>query len=323
MKKKLSNFWTTHFLGLAMLLSSAFFVQDVAAASCSSATYFGSGTSYKTGESSTYQSCSHTPSGIRLKIYEVGLCKQPPTPADKSSCSTLFTSPDGTTVDISKNGQIPLSDAVTLDEGSYGHVYLIISSTFSSKAQIEFNHSKTAIDNTVGTVCFTNGNTFDEVTEKYDNISCTSGTPNPLFSEETLKVLEDTTLGATDAFNAMLDYTPPGVGAATFNLYLLDSNKDLSTRSVLDGSNNLVAMSTVDRPFIFGHQILNSSVKIDPDGTNGINVGISVTDGVEIGFVADGGIQNSGYANCPSNLNGKGCIADLILSGFKFNITTY
>jgi len=139
-----------------------------------------------------------------------------------------------------------------------------------------------------------------------------------------LKVFENTTAGATNAFNAQLNYVAPGTNSR-FNLFLLDSNRSLSTRTVLDDDGDLVPMNTVDRPYIFGHQILSNSVSIDPLSTRGLDVGISITDALEVGFVQDGGNYGKDSSGNPltcNDPNNVGCIADSILSGFQFKITT-
>ena len=293
------------------------------AASCTASTTWNSGTAFDPNEGNFYQTCTATPIAMKLKVFEIGLCKTAPTPADTSTCSTLFKNAAGKEVEINKAGEVPLDQNATMDSGVYGHVYLIISSTFSTKVQMEFSAARKAIDGTAGTVCFTNGNTFDEVTEKYDVISC-AGAGAPAFSTETLKVFENTTAGATNAFNAQLNYVAPGTNSR-FNLFLLDSNRSLSTRTVLDGNGDLVPMNTVDRPYIFGHQILSNSVSIDPLSTRGLDVGISITDALEVGFVQDGGNYGKDSSGNPltcNDPNNVGCIADSILSGFQFKITT-
>ena len=319
----MKNLLTSSLTFFAILIFLNFLPNQSSAASCTSATVWNSGTEFDPNEGNFFQTCTATPISMKLKLFEIGLCKEAPTPADKSTCSTLFKNAAGKEVEINKAGEVPLDPNATMDSGAYEHVYLIISSTFNVKFQMEFNSARTAMDGTTGAICFTNGDTFDEVTEKYDNISC-AASGNPAYSSETLKVFENTTAGATNAFNAQLNYIAPGTNTK-FNLYQLDSNQSLSTRSVLDGGGDLVDMKTVDRPYIFGHQVLSNTVSIDPISTRGLDVGISLTDGLEIGFFVDGGAYgkdsngNPLTCNDPSNI---GCITSSILSGFQFNITT-
>ena len=88
--------------------------------------------------------CYHTPESMELKIYEFGICTGAVSPSTKpDKCSTLFKDSSGKTVNLAVGDSLPLSDGVTLDEGTYTHGYLLVGNVFKTKAIIEFTTDRT------------------------------------------------------------------------------------------------------------------------------------------------------------------------------------
>ena len=82
--------------------------------------------------------CKVTPSQLTFKIYEVGICTADATPADKSSCTAVFTNTTGLDINLTAGGNIPLNPEVSLTEGQYNYGYMLVGTTQKIKISQTF-----------------------------------------------------------------------------------------------------------------------------------------------------------------------------------------
>jgi hypothetical protein len=300
----------------ATVVVSVLTVSTSAADECKSTTTFSSSELYQEIAGYDYKTCSVTPNGVKIKLFAIGLCKSAPTVADQSACTNVFVSESGTEVELTTSTSITLQDDISLDEGVYTNAYILLATTFGTKATMVFSTPREASDGTLGKVCYSNG-PYDETSGVYDNVSCGS-TGQAIYSWETLKVFPENKSGIR-TYNALESFAFPGSSNLN-NLYQLDSSRALSTVTVHDGT-DFVNMATVDRPYIMVDQAFAAPVSILPTSTS-LDLAISVTNAAEFGFTSDTAEPSDGYV-CPDNngINGDGCVADVVFSGLQLIVT--
>lgn len=234
--------------------------------------------------------CTITPDSMKVKIYEFGLCTGASSPSDKSACTTLFSSPTGTEIDLAVGLSASLADDVTLAEGSYANAYLVLSNVTSLKASHTFSSSRSDLDGNSGNICYTNGRSWDD---NPNTIITCAATDAAVHSVETI--------GFGDIDNNLHIATVPdyrvsvaGTSVVT-DLYMIDSSGTLSTAFADDFA-------------IYGDQTLTTPVSITPT-TSGLDLGISITNGIALGFDGTCGDPN-------------GCPTDALFMGLKFLVSS-
>jgi len=241
--------------------------------------------------------CTITPDSMKVKIYEFGLCTGASSPSDKSACTTLFSSPTGTEIDLAVGLSASLTDDVSLAEGSYSNAYLVLSNVTSLKASHTFSSSRTDLDGNSGNICYTNGRSWDNNPNTI--ITCAA-------SDAAVHSVE--TIGFGDVENNVHDDTvddyPVSVGGTSVvtDLYMIDSSGTLSTAFADDFA-------------IYGDQTLTTPVSITPT-TSGLDLGISITNGIALGFDDPNAIGST----CADGTNG--CPSDALFMGLKFLVTS-
>ena len=234
--------------------------------------------------------CTITPDSMKVKIYEFGLCTGASSPSDKSACTTLFSSPTGTEIDLAVGLSASLADDVTLAEGSYANAYLVLSNVTSLKASHTFSSSRSDLDGNSGNICYTNGRSWDD---NPNTIITCAATDAAVHSVETI--------GFGDIDNNLHIATVPdyrvsvaGTSVVT-DLYMIDSSGTLSTAFADDFA-------------IYGDQTPTTPVSITPT-TSGLDLGISITNGIALGFDGTCGDPN-------------GCPTDALFMGLKFLVSS-
>lgn len=281
-----------NFLGLSIFCSLIWINFLNAGTECTATSTYADHTGVDSAQASEGEDgyCSFTPDSLKLRVFEFGLCTGANSPTNKANCETMFKNSSGTVIDLAVGSTADIVKDITLTEGTYTNAYLVLSTETSMKAAIEFSASRTDSGGGSGTFCFTNG---DSVDDGDDIITC-SNTNSAQHSIETIKFYD---LGG-NYVNSVDDYTVTVAGSQTItDLYMIDSSGNLST-----GWNDDFA--------IYGDQTLNSPVTISAT-TSGLDIAISVTNGVAFGFYAP-------VAPCPSL---AGCPGDALFAGLKFNIT--
>jgi len=242
--------------------------------------------------------CTITPDSMKVKIYEFGLCTGASSPSDKSACTTLFSSPTGTEIDLAVGLSASLTDDVSLAEGSYSNGYLVLSNVTSLKASQTFSSPRTDLDGNSGTICYTNGRSWDD--PNTDSIMTCAASDAAVHSVETIA------FGDVDNNlynNTVPTYTVSVAGTSVVtDLYMIDSSGTLSTAFSDDFA-------------IYGDQTLTTPVSITPT-TSGLDVGISITNGIALGFDD----PNAGGSTCADATNG--CPSDALFMGLKFLVTS-
>ena len=242
--------------------------------------------------------CYHTPQTMEVKIYEFGLCTGAATPLSRSSnCSTLFSAADGKVVNLSVGSSLPLSDGITLDEGTYTHGYLLVSNLFKIKSVIEFSTDR--VDDTGGTgkFCYTNGDSVNDDPAPKSVISCGVDASAAQVSSERSSV------GYTTAGG---DYTSKQVGYG-----LVMGGETILTDLYMTTADGVEAENADQEAAFFAIQTLVDEVIITPNTTE-LDIAFSITDGVVLGFGIDFG---SGIESAQTGPN------DAMFEGLKFKIT--
>ena len=210
--------------------------------------------------------CYHTPESLELVVYEFGVCTGAVSPATRpDKCSTLFKNSSGTTVNLAVGDTLPLSDSVTLDEGTYTHGYLLVGNVFKTKAIIEFTTDRTDDRGGVGKICYTDGRSVDN---NVPVMSCGTDASAVLPAPETSSV--GYTSGGTYVSRALGYSLVMGGETVVTDLYMA------TTAGVeASGPNEEAAF--------FGSQAFGTPVTISPN-TASINISFGITDGVTLGF---------------------------------------
>lgn len=231
--------------------------------------------------------CYHTPESLELKIYEFGICTEAVSPETKpDKCSTLFKDSNGKTVNLAVGDSLPLSDAVTLDEGTYTHGYLLVGNVFETKAIIEFTTDRTDDRGGVGKICYTDGRSVDN---NVPVMSCGTDASAALPAPETSSVGDNS---GSPYVSKVLGYSLVMAGETVVtDLYM-------ATTAGVEASN------PSEEAAFFANQAFSAPVTINPNTTS-LDISFVITNGVTLGF---------------PNVAGRGP-NDAMFGGLKFKIT--
>lgn len=241
--------------------------------------------------------CRSTPSSLVLKVYEFALCTAEPDPSDTSMCTKLFEKTAGEDFDLSVGVSLSMVENLSIEEGTFTHAYINLSIHTKLKSTLDFSpNTRFDVDGREGKFCFTDGRSIQDT---YSIITC-ANTAAPQYSFESISLADD----STNAYNGtILDY-PAVVGSTTTytDLYMLDSDGAAST-------------SFDDDYALMGVQELNTPAIITP-ATTGLDVGVSVTNGMSFGFM-----QNGDSDGGPTCNQANGCLNDAVFDGLKFLVS--
>ena len=236
--------------------------------------------------------CYHTPESMELKIYEFGICTGAVSPSTKTNkCSTLFKDSSGKTVNLAVGDSLPLSDGVTLDEGTYTHGYLLVGNLFKTKAIIEFTTDRTddgGLDGipSTGRICYTDGRSVDN---NVPVMSCGTDASAVLPAPETSSV----------------GYTSGGTYVSKVLGYsLVMAGETVVTDLYMATTAGVEASNPSEEAAFFGSQAFSAPVTINPNTTS-LDISFVITNGVTLGFP-------SGAGRGPN---------DAVFEGLKFKIT--
>jgi hypothetical protein len=134
--KTLNTFFLIMFA--VCFLSSKSYASTACAATSTAASHQGlaGSANYATNGDDGY--CFHTPTSMKVTVYEFGLCTAASSPTSKTACTTIFNNTSGKTLDLGVGSSLPLSDSVSLTEGTYTHAYVVLSNVTSIKSVIQF-----------------------------------------------------------------------------------------------------------------------------------------------------------------------------------------
>lgn len=239
--------------------------------------------------------CYHTPESMEIIIYEFGLCSGAAIPSSRSTnCSTLFSAVDGQTMNLSVGSTLPLSDGITLNEGTYTHGYLLLSNLFKIKSVIEFSTDRVDDIGGTGKFCYTNGFSVNDSPKSV--LRCGADASAAVASSERSSVGD----GSGDSYTPnMMDYG------------LVMDGETILTDLYMTTAAGVVAQYPEQEAAFFASQRLVDEVIITPD-TTGLDIAFSITDGVVLGFGIDLG---GGLAASQTGPN------DAMFEGLKFKIT--
>lgn len=263
----------------------------VADTSCSSNSWFNTHTAGNAANGNAGY-CFFTPQAMNIRLYEFGLCTSAASPSNRAQCTTLFSNPSGTALELSAGISLPLAAGVSISEGTYTHAFVVLSNVTSLETVIEFSNARTDDRGSTGNYCYTDGrsiNTSDSI------ISCGNDPAAVTASTEVIG------LGGGGYSNTLLNYTVNMRGESVVtDLYAITSAGTLSSNAGDDFA-------------LFGSQILNSPISITPNTSN-IDIGFSITDGVTLGFVNGGPPFNAPAQNTDAPV-------DAVFEGLKFLIS--
>jgi len=208
----------------------------------------------------------------------------PETKPDK--CSTLFKDSSGKTVNLAVGDSLPLSDAVTLDEGTYTHGYLLVGNVFKTKAIIEFTTDRTDDRGGVGKICYTDGRSVDN---NVPVMSCGTDASAALPAPETSSVGDNS---GSPYVSKVLGYS------------LVMAGETVVTDLYMATTAGVEAANQGEEAAFFGSQALSAPVTINPNTTS-VDISFVITNGVTLGFP-------NGAGRGPN---------DAMFGGLKFKIT--
>ena len=215
--------------------------------------------------------CYHTPESLELKIYEFGICTEAVSPETKpDKCSTLFKDSSGKTVNLAVGDSLPLSDGVTLDEGTYTHGYLLVGNLFKTKAIIQFTTDRTDDRGGVGKICYTDGRSVD------DNVpvmSCGTDASAALPAPETSSVGD----------NSGISYVSGILGYS-----LVMGGETIVTDLYMATAAGVEAENENEEEAFFGSQEFSAPITINPNTTS-LDISFGITNGVTLGFPDEAG----------------------------------
>ena len=231
--------------------------------------------------------CYHTPESLELVVYEFGVCTGAVSPATRpDKCSTLFKNSSGTTVNLAVGDTLPLSDSVTLDEGTYTHGYLLVGNVFKTKAIIEFTTDRTDDRGGVGKICYTDGRSVDN---NVPVMSCGTDASAVLPAPETSSV----------------GYTSGGTYVSKVLGYsLVMAGETVVTDLYMATTAGVEASNPSEEAAFFGSQAFSAPVTINPNTTS-LDISFVITNGVTLGFPNEAGRGPN----------------DAMFGGLKFKIT--
>ena len=213
--------------------------------------------------------CFQTPTNMDVTIYEVGICTAHASPNDRTACTLLFDDANGQLVNLSVGSSLDLLEEISITEGTYSHAYILMSNVTAIKTVIQFSTSRTALDNSLGEYCYTNGDSWDDNVNSI--MSCGDSASAAASSVETIGFADE---NDNDIYS-VVPYTVTMAGEQVVsNLYMTDA----------DGTTPSSSESTSKR--ILGSQELGNQVTVTPSTSN-IDVSFAITDGVAIGFPND------------------------------------
>jgi hypothetical protein len=231
--------------------------------------------------------CYHTPESLEVKIYEFGICTEAVSPETKpDKCSTLFKDSSGKTVNLAVGDSLPLSDAVTLDEGTYTHGYLLVGNVFKTKAIIEFTTDRTDDRGGVGKICYTDGRSVDN---NVPVMSCGTDASAALPAPETSSVGDNS---GSPYVSKVLGYS------------LVMAGETVVTDLYMATTAGVEAANQGEEAAFFGSQALSAPVTINPNTTS-VDISFVITNGVTLGFPNEAGRGPN----------------DAMFGGLKFKIT--
>jgi len=231
--------------------------------------------------------CYHTPESLELVVYEFGVCTGAVSPATRpDKCSTLFKNSSGTTVNLAVGDTLPLSDSVTLDEGTYTHGYLLVGNVFKTKAIIEFTTDRTDDRGGVGKICYTDGRSVDN---NVPVMSCGTDASAALPAPETSSVGDNS---GSPYVSKVLGYS------------LVMAGETVVTDLYMATTAGVEAANQGEEAAFFGSQALSAPVTINPNTTS-VDISFVITNGVTLGFP-------NGAGRGPN---------DAMFGGLKFKIT--
>ena len=228
--------------------------------------------------------CLQTPETLSLTFYELGMCTSNVTPSDRSGCTPIFKNTSGKEIDLSQGAIADLVDEVTLTEGTYTHGYLVVDHTVKLSVSMEFSSSRSDDGSGNGKYCFTDGRSINSSPAIF---TCDTS-PDPELTSETM-----TLTGCTSHSSLIPNYTYQAKGVSvTTDLYMINSSGLRST-------------SCADDFAFFAVQPFSSPVSVSAN-TQGIDVAISLSGAVSVGFT------ESGDRSSPR---------DAMFNGMQFTIT--
>ncbi|MDC1274687.1 hypothetical protein N8Z59_03195 [Planktomarina temperata] len=231
--------------------------------------------------------CYHTPESLELVLYEFGVCTGAVSPATRpDKCSTLFKDSSGKTVNLAVGDSLPLSDGVTLDEGTYTHGYVLVGNVFKTKAIIEFTTDRTDDRGGVGKICYTDGRSVDN---NVPVMSCGTDASAALPAPETSSVGDNS---GSPYVSKVLGYS------------LVMAGETVVTDLYMATTAGVEAANQGEEAAFFGSQAFSAPVTINPNTTS-LDISFVITNGVTLGF---------------PNGAGRGPY-DAVFEGLKFRIT--
>lgn len=195
--------------------------------------------------------CFTQPDIQQVVFYKIALCPTAPSaptstqPINLSSCSTIFSSSGGSTLNIQKNVTLDLVGSVSKPrDGTYNYLYIEIDPTMKVQKTAYFNTSRNNTNaSSSGTKCWSlRVNTY-----------ANSGGVNPVATTCGANGATETGLGPTSIINNSLDGSLGYVSSRTFSAlspapssitaYLVDNSDKLVSTS--PGVNNLGTISKI------------------------------------------------------------------------------
>ncbi len=242
----------------------------------------GSSSSSPITETST---CFTQPDTQQVVFYTIALCPSAPTaptsssPINLSSCSTIFSSAGGSTLNIQKNVTLNLVGSVSKPrDGTYNYLYLEIDPIMKVQKTAYFNSSRNNTNaSSSGTKCWSLS------VDTYAN----SGGANPVATTCGANGATETGLGLTSIINNSLDGASGYVSSRTFSAlspapssitaYLVDTSGKLASSP---GINNLGTISK-----IAAVTQLSNAITVSKDQSllfQGINLGFNNSYGTAV-----------------------------------------
>ena len=290
--KTLNTFFLIMFA--VCFLSSKGYASTACAATSTAASHQGlaGSANYATNGDDGY--CFHTPTSMKVTVYEFGLCTAASSPTSKTACTTIFNNTSGKTLDLGVGSSLPLSDSVSLTEGTYTHAYVVLSNVTSIKSVIEFSTDR--VDDTGGTgkFCYTDSRSVNDGPQSV--LSCGA----------------DASAAVAASERSSIGYTVGNVYTSKQMGYgLVMGGETILTDLYMTTADGVEAQNAGQEAAFFASQKLVNEVIITPNTTE-LDIAFSITDGVVLGFGIDFG---SGIAGAQTGRN------DAMFEGLKFKIT--
>lgn len=179
-----------------------------------------------------YLECSVTPEVAQITIKEIGVCTQRPLPRQTETCSSVFSSPSGQTINVSAGLPVSLSESISISEGEYSFAYIVFSRDLAIRMQYNFGFDVQGADGAVGPLCWTNDNRVSQ-----GNVTC-GNVASPLTSLEQLTpfvALDDIDSGnsVNNNWNGIFEpvfsfFDIQSSGGVPFDAHVIDSAGNLA-----------------------------------------------------------------------------------------------